>query len=141
MRIGGGAGGFCGGGETTAEPAGHTLPFVGGDEAEAADQINRSEQRQAEQEVATEPTYDGAADQHDAPPALAPSECREADLPGEHQVLSQAEKPQRDGGGAALLCQLIGRGLQRRNSARVSYRVLLYYIRKIILLTAKIEIA
>src|SRR5687768_448694 len=99
MWIAGGARRLRGGAaEAGAKPVAPARPFVGVHVAQATDEIDRAEQRQAEQEERADPAGNRAAEEHDAPAAAAPRERREADLPGQGEILDEAQEPQGDGG-------------------------------------------
>ena len=73
-----------------ASPA-ETTPLLRSDKGQGSDQVDWPEQRQLVQVQRTDPADDGPAHQQ-RPPGPRPGKQREAELPGQQQVLPQAEE-------------------------------------------------
>src|SRR5262245_11635136 len=102
MRIRNGANGFRGA-AARAEPTADLLPFIRSQITQATDEIDRAEQGQAQQEEASDPTGNRAANEPATPPAVPPGERGETNLPCQGKILNQAEEPERHAGVGALL--------------------------------------
>ena len=89
------------------------MPFRGGQVAQGAEDINRPKQRQFEEAEKDQPVNGRASQEHHAP-ALPPGENRKRQLPGQDQVLTQAEKKHVRADGRLLILQnLLGHSKRR----------------------------